>query len=62
MKRIAFLLLAIFAIMLSGCKKDDGTNGGTTEIWDISPVTVSVTATDAQGNDLLNPQTPAPWK
>ena len=54
MKRIAFLLLAIHVTMLSGCKKDDGT----TKIWDINPVTVSVTATDAQGNDLLNPQTP----
>ena len=58
MKRIAFLLLAIHVTMLSGCKKDGGTNGGTTKIWDINPVTVSVTATDAQGNDLLNPQTP----
>ena len=56
MKRIAFLLLAIHVTMLSGCKKDGGTNGGTTKIWDINPVTVSVTATDAQGNDLLNPQ------
>ena len=54
MKRIAFLLLAIHVTMLSGCKKDDGT----TKIWDINPVTVSVTATDTQGNDLLNPQTP----
>lgn len=26
------------------------------KIWDISPVTVTVTVTDAQGHDLLNPQ------
>lgn len=58
MKRIAFLLLAISVIMLSGCKKDGETDGGTTKIWDINPITVTVTATDAQGNDLLNPQPP----
>ena len=48
--------MAISVIMLSGCKKDGETDGGTTKIWDINPITVTVTATDAQGNDLLNPQ------
>lgn len=52
MKRIAFLLLAISAIMLSGCKKDTET----LLIRDIAPVTVSIMVTDAQRHNLLNPQ------
>lgn len=45
------LLFLVFSfILLSGCNKD--------VIWDIYPVVISVSVVDAQGNDLLNPQTP----
>ena len=52
MKYAIFLLILLPLITLSGCDKDQNGND-----WDISPVTFFIHVVDAEGNDLLNPQT-----
>lgn len=49
MRRILFLLLLTIT-SLSSCNNEN-------MIWDIAPVVVKISVVDAQGNDLLNPQT-----
>lgn len=45
-------LLLLFTAGFTAC--DDGDD----RIWDIYPIVLSISVQDAQGNDLLNPETP----
>lgn len=48
------LMIAMLCLFGTGCTKDDS------EMleWDVAPVEVIIRVVDAQGNDLLNPNTP----
>ncbi|MDY3858985.1 MAG: hypothetical protein ACI30D_01660 [Muribaculaceae bacterium] len=48
------MAIAIFAaISFTSCDDDEGSI-----VWDFTPVTVKMDVVDAQGNDLLDPDTP----
>jgi hypothetical protein len=48
------LLLLLSATGFTACSDD----GGDDMIWDFYPIILQIAAQDAQGNDLLNPETP----
>ena len=50
-RNVFFLgLLSCMTLLLAGCSSD--------EIWDVSPLVFHITVVNAQGEDLLNPETP----
>ena len=59
MKTKFFLLGALFLLSLcclSGCSDDESLDGPDSDvIWDIYPFGITITVSDAEGNDLLNP-------
>ncbi len=52
MSLLGAALLFLFTAGFTACDDNDD------KIWDIYPIVLSISVQDAQGNDLLNPETP----